>query len=389
MIMQLAEKYHDYMIEKRRYLHMHPEVSLHEHETSALIRQELERLGIPYTVAGDIGVVATIEGAHPGKTIALRADIDALPVQELSEDCPYKSQNPGVMHACGHDGHTAALLGAAHMLLEVKDQIHGTVKLVFESGEEVGGTMKILEAAGVLEGIDHCFGMHLWTDLPVGTVNCEAGARMAGTDLFNLKITGLGAHGAEPHKGIDAVVAASSIVMNLQTIVSRELSPQDLGLVTIGKMTAGTRFNAIATEAVLEGNLRYFDPAIGEAYPKIINRIAENTAAAFRAKSEMTLYFIGTPPLINKPEDTAFGQSVVKKLLGDAALRPLDPLMVGEDFAIFMQKVGGVHMFVGAGFTDRENVPHHNGNFDFDENALKIAAALHVQYALDYLAKEN
>lgn len=387
MVLELAKQYQSYMVELRRHLHMHPELSLKEFETSKLVQRELEKLGIPFEeVPGSTSVMATIRGGKPGKTIALRADMDALPIQELG-DPPYKSQVEGVMHACGHDGHTAALLGAAHILMDLREEIAGTVKLFFESGEEFGGTVQIADKEGYLEGIDHCFGIHIWADVPVGRISCAPGARMAGTDLFTLKITGKGAHASTPNQGIDAVVAASSIVMNLQTIVSRELFPQDVGLVTIGKLTAGQRFNAIADEAILEGNLRYFDPALSDQYPVMINRIAENTAAAFRAKSEMIYHLKGTPAVINSEEDAAFGQKVITELFGGDCLYDMPPLMAGEDFAIFMERVGGLFVFVGGGPLDREPAPHHNGHFDIDEDSLWMSAALHAKYAIEYLRK--
>ncbi len=385
MVLTLAKKYHPYMIDLRRHLHMHPELSMQEFETSRLVQDELTKLGIPFEIIpGSTSVMATIQGAKPGKTIALRADMDALPIRELS-DCPYKSQVEGTMHACGHDGHTAALLGAAHILTDLRDQLSGTVKLFFESGEEFGGTIHIAEKEGFLQGIDHCLGIHIWADIPVGRISCSPGARMAGTDLFTLKITGKGAHASTPNQGIDAIVAASSIIMNLQTIVSRELFPQEVGLVTIGKLTAGQRFNAIADEAILEGNLRYFNSALSDEYPVMINRIAENTAAAFRAKSEMIMHTKGTPAVINPEEHAAFGQEVISRLFGQECLCDLPPLMAGEDFAIFMEKVGGLFIFVGGGFLDRESAPHHNGHFDIDEDSLRLTAALHAQYAIDYL----
>lgn len=386
MVLQLAEKYYPYMVEIRRHLHMHPEVSFKEFETAKLIHGELEKLEIPYVTIGDsTNTVATIQGSKPGKTILLRADMDALPVQEMNE-CPYKSQVPNVMHACGHDGHVAALLGAAHILNDMKDQIQGTVKLFFESGEEFRGSYFTMEESGALEGVDHCFGIHIWVDVPVGKVSCDVGPRMAGTDLFTLKITGKGAHASAPNQGIDAVVAASAIVMNLQTIVSREISPQDIGLVTIGKLTAGQRFNIIAEEAILEGNLRYFDPRLHVDYESMINRIADSTAAAFRAKSEMILYGDGTPAVINTPENAAFGQNVVSRLFGEEALYQMPPVMAGEDFAFYLEKLGGTFMFVGGGFLDRENPPHHNSHFDIHEDSLRISAALHAKYAIDYLS---
>ena len=387
MVLDLAKKYHPYMVALRREFHMHPEVSFEEARTSRRVREELGKLGIPFQTVGDTtNVVATIAGAKPGRTLALRADMDALSIQELS-DPPYKSQCPGVMHACGHDGHTAALLGAAHILMDCRDRLEGTVKLFFESGEEHGGSMDVLEREGFLDGLDGCFGIHIWADVPVGKISCEPGARMAGTDLFTLKITGKGAHASTPNQGVDAIVAAASVVMNLQTIVSRELSPQDIGVVTIGKLTAGQRFNSIADEAVLEGNLRSFDPAVRERYVEMIDRIAKHTAEAFRAESEMIYYLKGTPPLINPKPGADFAKSVAVKLLGEDCLSDLPPLMAGEDFATFMEKVGGVFMFVGGGFPDRENAPHHNGGFDIHEDSLFISAAIHAQYALDYLGQ--
>lgn len=386
MFLQLAEKYHPYMVELRRHLHMHPELSFKEFETCKFIQNELGKLGIPFIVIeGTTNIVATIEGNTPGKTILLRADMDALPVQELN-DCAYKSLVPGAMHACGHDGHVAALLGAAKILMELRNQIQGTVKLLFESGEEFRGSFEVVEQSGVLEGINHCFGIHIWADVPVGKISCQQGGRMAGTELFTLKITGKGAHASAPQQGIDALVAASAIVMNLQTIVSRELSPQDTGVVTIGKMTAGQRFNVIAEEAILEGNLRYFDPRLEFGYKEMILRIAENTAAAYRAKCEMTLFGEGTPAVINTPENAAFGQRVAQELFGADVLYDLAPLMAGEDFAFYMNKLGGTFAFVGGGFTDHESAPHHNNHFDIDEDSLRIASAMHAQYAIDYLA---
>ena len=385
MVLELADTYHPYLVDLRPHLHMHPELSFHEVETSKRVQEELTKLGIPFQVVpGSSCVVGTIEGSKPGKTLALRADMDALSIQELS-DPPYKSTVPGAMHACGHDGHTAALLGAAHILMDCRDQLQGTVKLFFESGEELGGSMDTLEKEGFLKGLDNCFGIHIWADVPVGKISCEPGARMAGTDLFTLKITGKGAHASTPNQGVDAIVAAASVIMNLQTIVSRELFPQDVGVITIGKLTAGQRFNSIADEAILEGNLRSFDPVIRDNYCNMINRVAENTAAAFRAKSDMIYYLKGTPPLINTKEGADFGKSVAVKLLGEDCVADLPPLMAGEDFATFMEKVGGTFMFVGGGFPDRENAPHHNGNFDIHEDSLWITAAIHAQYAIDYL----
>ena len=385
--LELAQQLFPAMRERRRYLHMHPELSLHEFETAKIVQQELDRLGIIWqNIEGTTGVMADIQGPVPGKTIVLRADMDALSITEL-EDPPYKSTVDGTMHACGHDAHVSSLLGAASILKELQNELCGTVRLIFESGEEVGGTYQKMKAAGVFNGVDHCFGIHVWSDVPAGKVACMAGSVMAGTDLLNLKITGQGAHGAEPHKGVDAGIAAAAIMLNLQTIVSRELSPQEIAVVTIGKMTAGERFNAIPKEAILEGNLRYFNPELSERYPEIINRIAENTAAAFRAKSEMILHVIGTPPVINTPERTAFGQKVIMKIFGEDVLYSIPPIMAGEDFGYYINEIGGLFVFMGGGFTDGRKVwPQHSGHFDIDESCLPMSAALYAQYAIDWLA---
>lgn len=237
------------------------------------------------------------------------------------------------------------------------------------------------------ESLEGCFGIHIWSGLPVGTISCEAGARMAATDLFSLTIRGKGGHASMPHEGVDALVAACAVVMNLQTIVSRELSPLDSGLVTIGKMTAGQRFNAIADEALLEGNLRSFRPEVRDGYLEQIKRIAENTARAFRAECEMSLYKRGTPPLIITEKDAAFAKGCITRLFGPESLKPLPPLMAGEDFAAILEKTGGAFAFVGGGFLDQsKNYPHHHGRFDFDEECLRISAALYAQYALDFCA---
>ncbi|MEA4846009.1 MAG: amidohydrolase [Clostridiaceae bacterium] len=385
-VLKLAEKYEDYVITLRRDFHMYPELSWKEYRTSGVVMQELEKMGIPYVKVGETGVVGTIKGKSPGKTIALRADLDALPITELNDDLPYRSQVEGAMHACGHDGHTASLLGASKVLMELRDTFTGTVKLFFEPAEEFGGSLHTFVEAGQLEGLDGCFAIHIWADMPVNRISVEAGPKMAGTDLFTLKIIGKGGHASMPHQGIDAIVVAASVIQNLQTIVSRELTPFEPCVVTIGKLTAGQRFNAIADSAILEGNLRTFNPEIRMSYKEIIERIAVNTAKAFRAEAEMVSYTYGTPPVINPPENAAFAQRTVVKLFGEEALGEMQRVMAGEDFALFMEKVPGVFAFVGGGNSDKGcNYPHHHGKFNIDEDALKTTVALYAQYALDFL----
>ena len=254
----LAKNVKDYVIDLRREFHMYPERSGEEFRTSQRVKEELDKLGIPYTTAGGTGVIGIIKGEKPGKTVALRADMDALEVYEKN-DIPYKSKTDGLMHACGHDGHTAMLLGAAKVLSMIKNELKGCVKLFFQPAEEIAqGALKMIDD-GAMEGVDSVFAIHLWSGLPMGKISVEAGPRMAAVDVFDITVNGKGGHGSAPHEGVDALVAASDIVMALQTIVSRELSPLEPVVVTVGKLVAGTRFNVLASEAKLEGTNRYFN----------------------------------------------------------------------------------------------------------------------------------
>ena len=389
---ELAEKYEAYVIEHRRDFHAHPELSWKEYRTSGIVRGELDRLGVPYVTVGETGVVASITGGKgAGRTIALRADMDALPVQELNDHLPYKSQNEGCMHACGHDGHTASLLGAARILCDLRNDFSGTVKLFFEPAEEVGGSIHRFIEAGHLEGLDGCFAIHLWAELEAGKISCEEGARMAGTDFFFGKVTGKGGHGALPHLAIDPVAAACSIVMNLQTVASREISPLEPFVLTIGRIAAGERFNVIAEEAFFDGCIRTFNPEIQGQCREIIERVASHTAAALRARFEWVDYFYGTPPVMNGKAAVNLARAAVTGLCGEAALGTLDRIMGGEDFGIFLQHVpNGLMAFVGAMNPAKGcNFSHHHGNFDIDEDALKTATALYAQYALDFLAQKG
>jgi amidohydrolase len=390
-VLELARVYEQDIIALRRDFHAHPELSWKEFRTCGVVMQELQKLGIPCVKVAETGVVAMIEGTGNegnGKTIALRADMDALPVKELNTELPYCSKTPGNMHACGHDGHTASLLGAAKILNDLCGSFKGTVKLFFEPAEEVGGSLNTFEDAGYLKGLDGCFGIHLWADLPVGKISVDAGCKMASTDIFRLTITGRGGHASMPNQGIDAMVAAAAVIQNLQTIVSREVSPLEPCVVSIGSLTAGTRYNVIADTAIIEGGARAFNPEIRENFPQIIERIASNTARAFRAEAKLEFgIWPGTPPLINPVEGSAFAQKIVVKLFGESALGEMRPVMGGEDFAAFMQKVGGVFAFVGCGNDKKDcSYPHHHGKFNIDEDALKMSAAFYAQYALDFLS---
>ncbi|MEN2995672.1 MAG: M20 family metallopeptidase [Acetomicrobium sp.] len=383
-IKNLAAEAKDYVIELRREFHMYPEKSGEEIRTSRRVKEELDKMGIPNINAGGTGIIATIKGEKPGKTVALRADMDALEVSEKN-DKPYKSKNEGLMHACGHDGHTAMLLGVAKILSEIKSELPGTVKLIFQPAEEVAqGALRMIDD-GAMDGVDNIFGMHLWSGLPTGKVSVEAGPRMAAVDVFDITVRGKGGHGSAPHEGVDAVVVASNIVMALQTIVSREFTPLEPLVVTVGKLVAGTRFNVLASEAKLEGTNRYFNPKIKDVLPQAIERIAKQVAVGYRAEAYVN-YKFATSPVINDPESSSLAAKAAEKIVGRDGLVEYEKVMGGEDFAEYLKLAPGVFALVGIGNEKKGTTyPHHNPNFDLDEDVLQIGVALYLQYALDYL----
>lgn len=383
-VRNLAKEYKEYVINLRREFHMYPEPSWQEVRTSGRVKEELAKIGIPYKEMAKTGVMAIIKGKHEGKTVALRADMDALQVKELNE-VSYCSKNDGIMHACGHDGHTAMLLGAAKILNEMKDDIKGTVRLLFQPAEEMAQGAQVMIDEGCMEGVDEVFGIHLWSDLEHGKISVEAGPRMASADMFKIKVKGKGGHGSLPHQGIDAVVAASSIVMDLQSVVSREISPLQAAVVSVGSFHSGTRFNVIANEAVLEGTTRCFNPEIRERFSKIMERIINNTAASYRAKAELE-YTFGTPPTINDAPSSERAIKSIEKLYGSEAVSLMEKVTGGEDFAMYLEKAPGLIAFVGVRNEDREcNYPQHHERFNIDEDALEMGSALYAQYAIDFL----
>lgn len=385
-IKTLSAKYKDYMINLRRYFHSYPEPSLKEFKTSIKIQEELNKLNIPYITAANTGIIATINGKHSGKTIALRADIDALEIDE--QTCvSYKSKNNGYMHACGHDAHISSLLGAAHILMELKDYINGTVRLIFQPAEEAGNGSKLMIDAGALEGVDEIFGIHVISDIECGKISVEAGPVMASADYFKLTVNGKGGHGAKPAQAIDALVAASSIVVNLQSLISREIDTLDPAVVSVGTFYSGTSYNIIASQAILEGTTRCFNHDIRKNFPEAIDRIASHTAEAFRAAASLD-YDFSVPPVINNAASSALAKKSIEKFLSKDAVINAGKLLIAEDFSEYLTLVPGAFAFVGAGNEKKAACyAHHNDKFNIDEDCLEIAAALHAQYALDYLAQ--
>lgn len=385
----LALEEKDYITNMRRYFHAHPELGNHEYNTTKRIVEELTKMGVEVQTFPDItGCIGTIRGAHPGKTVMLRADIDALPIQEADLTKPYASQNPGVMHACGHDCHTAMLLGAAKILASHRDEIHGTVKLIFQMAEEIGTESRHYVEKGCLDDIDAIFGMHIWTQIPAGTVNLEDGPRMACSDRFTIHIHGKAAHGSAPQEGKDAIVAASATVMALQTLVSRTNDPQNTFVLTTGMMNGGERDNVIADEVELVGTTRAFDKAFRKTIPGLIQHVAEDTAGAYGCTADCT-YFFGPAPLINEHKDlNDIGRSAVKEIMGEGALTYMPRQMGAEDFSVYLEHKPGLFAFLGCrneakGLT----AAHHSAEFDVDESVFPDGTALYAQFAIDYLRK--
>ncbi|MEH7118961.1 M20 family metallopeptidase [Neobacillus vireti] len=384
-IKAVIKSYSEELTALRRKLHSEPELSWEEEKTTAFVCEYLEELGIPYRRTVPTGVIATIEGGRPGKTVALRGDMDALSVEELNKELPYASKEEGKMHACGHDAHTAMLLIAAKVLVEQKQELPGTVRLLFQPAEEVAEGAKALVKQGAVEGVDNVFGIHIWSQMPTGKVSCPAGPSFASADLFKVTFKGRGGHGAMPHDTIDAAIVASSFVMNIQTVVSRTIDTQKPAVVTVGKMVVGTRFNVIAENAVIEGTVRCFDPKTRDHIEKQIHHYAEHVAAMYGANANVE-YTRGTQAVINDECSANLVQSVVKEAFGENAVYFEKPTMGGEDFSEYLERVPGSFALVGSGNPEKDTEwAHHHGKFNIDEEALATGAELYAQYAWKYL----
>ncbi|MBV7274090.1 amidohydrolase [Clostridiaceae bacterium UIB06] len=382
-VKSLAKKYENYIIAMRRDFHQNPELSWAEYRTTEIIERELKAFGIETKRLKNTGAIGILKGREKGKTVALRADIDALELKEETE-LTFKSTN-GYMHACGHDCHTAMLLGAAKILSELKDEIKGNIKFIFQPAEETCvGAKKIIEQDNVLEDVDGIFGMHIWGTLQSSKFNIEKGARMASADTFRIKIKGLASHGSTPHLGIDAVVASSAVVMNLQSIVSRTIDPLEPVVITIGTIKGGDRFNIIANEVTMEGTTRAFSREVRNSLEGKMREIVSNTAKTYGAEGILE-YEYCPAPLINDDKLTDIAINSAIKLYGNEILIPMEKLTVSEDFTYFMDKIPGAFAFLGCGNEKIGIYSNHNNKFMVDENALHKGSALYAQFALDFL----
>ena len=388
-----AKELFPYTQSLRRDFHIHPELGFREIRTGGIVAKELEALGIEVTKGvGKTGVVGLLEGAKPGPTLLLRFDMDALPIVEQT-GAEYTSQNPGVMHACGHDGHTAIGLTVAKILNAHRDQWAGTVKFCFQpseegtNGEEVGGA-EMMMRDGLLNApkVDAALALHLWNEQPIGWIGIGGGPMMAGAELFSVKLIGKGGHGAVPHATIDPIVAAAQIITALQTIVSRNVSPLDTAVVSVTNLHSGTAFNVIPQEATLEGTIRTFDKGVRQKVLERFEHIVSGTAEAMGCQADITIKRI-TPALVNDMSISERVQETSRKVLPEAELHTSNYLTMGaEDAAFLLEKVNGCFFFVGSANKERHlDYGHHHPKFDFDEEALIRGSALMAAAAVDML----
>ena len=385
-IRKLAREQEANVLAWRHWLHAHPELSCEERETTAFIVEHLREMGIEVQTFPDIqGCIATIRGAEDGATVMLRADIDALPIQEAT-GLPFASEHPGVMHACGHDCHTAMLLGAAHVLSEHREELRGTVKLIFQMGEEIGRKSEEYVKRGALEGVDAIFGMHVWPTMDTGFANFALGDRMACSDRFTIQIHGKSAHGSAPHLGHDAILAAASAVMALQSLPSRVNDPLNTLVVTVGKMHGGTKENILCGHVELVGTVRTFNREFRRSMPARIEELVTHAVAVHGCTAECDYYY-GPSPLINDDAQlVALAQGAAKKQMGDDCLRDVQKMTGAEDFSVYLEHIPGVFGYLG--IRNREKgieCTNHHPCFLVDEDALWNGVGVYVQFAVDYL----
>lgn len=385
-----AQEIRDELVNWRRDFHMNPELGFQEFRTSGVIKEFLKSEGIPYIEVAKTGVCALIKGGKAGKTVALRADIDGLPIQDKKQ-CNYKSKVEGKMHACGHDAHITILLGAAKLLNKHKDSLKGNVKLLFEPAEETVGGSRFMIEEGVLENpsVDKIIGLHVNEALKAGEIKIKKGVVNAASNPFKIIIKGKGGHGAEPHNAIDPILISSHLVLALQPLVSREIAPVNPAVITIGSIQGGFAENVIPDEVVLKGILRTMTTEDREYAKRRIEEIVKNIANAFRGDYEIDIQE-SYPCLYNDDSMVDLVSEAAKKIIGkDNVHEQTAPFMGVESFAYFARERGGAFYFLGIGNKERDIVsPIHNGLFDIDEDALPIGVAIQCQSAFDYLTLE-
>nr|WP_026293846.1 M20 family metallopeptidase [Saccharibacillus kuerlensis] len=383
------ESEYEQIVQWRRHMHANPELSFQETKTAQFIAETLEGFG--YEVrrgVGGNGILADLKGNRPGPSIAFRADFDALPIEEENV-VPYKSQNPGVMHACGHDGHTSTLLGVAKVLADRQNELKGSLRFIFQHAEEKlpGGAIAMIEA-GALEGVDEVYGAHLASYMPLGKLSVPSGPSMAAVDSFAITVQGKGGHGAKPHQTVDAIVVGSQLVTSLQHIVARHINPLHSAVVTVGIFQAGSAFNVIADKAKIEGTVRSFDPEVRQQIERDIRDMVHGITLAEHATYELD-YVNGYPALVNPPKQAEEVRGIFARKFGEDVLYGPDTSMGAEDFAYYLQHRPGNFFNVGSQNDNPDtSFPHHHPRFDIDERALLIAGRAFLSIAAAKLLDE-
>lgn len=383
-IESIVKNVEDYVIEQRRYFHENPELSWQEYNTSKRVQEELEKMGIPFETGCETAVIATIKGNNDGPVLGIRADMDALPIEEKT-GLPFASKKPGVMHACGHDAHTAVLLGTAKVLNEMKGQLNGTVKLVFQPAEEAienSGSKRVITMDGIKD-IDRIIAIHFMTSSPSGKALLKAGPLMASSDTFEICITGKGGHGAMPSLSVDPIVAGSLAVTALQTFVSRENDPMNTSVLTVAAFNSGDAPNVIPETAYLKGTTRTVSNDVRNGLEEKMRRILDGIGLSTRTKIDLK-YNYGSSATINDKEASALGEEILQGIFGEGFTNDFPTVMGGEDFSKFLEIIPGCMAFIGAAVEGKE-YPHHNEKFIINEDVLKYGVEYFVRYAMEYL----
>ena len=373
------------IISIRRDIHKHPELGFEVHRTAELVSKHLNNLGFEVSTGiGKTGVVGDLIGKNDGPTIGLRADMDALPIQETS-DLPYSSVNEGVMHACGHDGHTAMLLGAATIIKQLQDKLNGNVRFIFQPAEEGDGGARYMIEDGCLDSVNEIYGIHLWNYQQYGEVGVKEGPILAAADVFSITIKGVGGHGAAPQGTVDAILVSAHLITALQSIVSRNTNPLESTVITIGQINGGHNFNVIADEIVLKGTARSYTKENRQLIKNRMKEIISGVEKTFSAEIDFT-YYEGYPPTVNDKNTYDKLMKSAQKIVGDKCGFPYLS-MGGEDFSYYAERIPGCFFFVGSSPSNKKlrSVPHHCSHFDIDENALLIGSSIFVQLIEDQL----
>ena len=379
------------IVKLRRQLHSIPEIAFNEKRTSSLISKHLLESGVEVIGGiGKTGVVGIIEGSNSGKTLMIRADIDALPLEEKTE-LPFSSTN-GNMHACGHDGHTAIALMTARAISKLKDTFNGKVVFVFQPAEEIVAGAKEMINEGLLETYqpDRVIGLHIWNEIPVGTIAVNDGSVFASADGFRIKFIGKGGHGALPDRTIDPIVMAAEFISIVQSIVSREISPNEMGVLTVGQIHGGTAPNIIPDIVILEGTIRAYSTKVLKQIISSVERIATGISQTMKGDSRFEILY-GTPPVVNDSKVAKWMSGIATSVVGKKKVTEWDPVSVGDDVSEFINRIPGAYILLGGGFTedsllDVSSSGHHNNRFDFDEKCLPIGVELFLRATFDFLS---